>query len=485
LYWPFANLPTVLSYIIQKSGENMSQYDVVVLGSGPGGYVAAIRAAQLKLKTALVERDKLGGICLNWGCIPTKALLKSAEVFEEMTHAGDFGLKITKPEVDFPAVIKRSRDVADINSKGVDFLMKKNKVDVIYGSGKFKNASTLEVMDSKGKKTEITAKHIIIATGGRPRSIPGIEIDGTVVISYKEAMALDKQPKSLIVMGAGAIGAEFAYFYNSIGTEVTIVEMMDNVLPIEDKDISRVVERNFKKSGINIHTATKVESLKKLKNGVEVTVSAKGKSQLLKADKALMAIGIQGNVENLNLDGIGVKHEKSFIEVNEWYETTVKGVYAIGDICGPPLLAHVASHEGVVCVEKIAGYHTHAIDYNSIPGCTYCQPQVASIGFTEEKAKQEGYDIKIGKFPYSASGKARAIGAKDGMVKLIFDKKYGELLGAHIVGAEATELVSEVIMAKSLEATPVELGKAMHAHPTLAEMIMEAALDANGEAIHI
>jgi len=463
----------------------MSQYDVVILGSGPGGYVAAIRAAQLKLKTALVERDKLGGICLNWGCIPTKALLKTAEVFDEMNHAQDFGLKVTKAEVDFTAVIKRSREIADLNSKGVEFLMKKNKIDVIYGSGKFKSANTLEVTDSKGKKSDVSAKHIIIATGGRSRSIPGIEIDGELVISSREAMVLDKQPKSLIVIGAGAIGAEFAYFYNSIGTEVTIIEMLDNVLPVEDKEISRVVERNFKKSGIKLHTTTKVESLKKLKNGVEVTISAKGKSQVLKADKALMAIGIQGNVENLNLEGIGVKQERGFIEVNEWYETNVKGVYAIGDICGPPLLAHVASHEGAVCVEKIADHETHVIDYNSIPGCTYCQPQVASIGFTEERAKQEGYDIKIGKFPYSASGKARAIGAKDGMVKLVFDKKYGELLGAHIVGAEATELVSEVIMAKSLEATPVELGKTMHAHPTLAEMIMEAALAANDEAIHI
>lgn len=463
----------------------MSQYDVVILGSGPGGYVAAIRAAQLKLKTALVERDLLGGICLNWGCIPTKALLKTAEVFDEMQHAPDFGLKVTKPEVDFTAVIKRSRDVADANSKGVGFLMKKNKIDVIYGSGKFKSANTLEVTDSKGKKTDVSAKHIIIATGGRPRAIPGIEFDGNLVISYKEAMVLDKQPKSLIVMGAGAIGAEFAYFYNSIGTEVTLIEMLDNILPIEDKDISKVVEGNFKKSGIKIHTSTKVESLKKLKNSVEVTISSKGKSQVIKADKALMAIGIQGNVENLNLEGIGVKQERGFINVNEWYETSAKGVYAIGDVCGPPLLAHVASHEGTVCVEKIAGVNTHAIDYNSIPGCTYCQPQVASIGFSEAKAKEQGYEIKIGKFPYSASGKARAIGAKDGMVKLIFDKKYGELLGAHIVGSEATELISELIMAKSLEATPVELGKTMHAHPTLAEMIMEAALDANDEAIHI
>lgn len=463
----------------------MPQYDVIILGSGPGGYVAAIRAAQLKMRTALIERDALGGICLNWGCIPTKALLKSAEVFDEINNASEFGLKVTKPEVDFPEVIKRSRNVAEANSKGVEFLMKKNKIDVIYGSGKFQSANTLEVTDTKGKISTVSAKQIIIATGGRPRSIPGIDLDGKLVITSKEAMSLEKQPKSMVIMGAGAIGAEFAYFYKSIGTEVTLVEMLDNVLPIEDKEVSKVVERSFKKSGIKIMTGTKVESLKKLKNSVEVTVSTKGKSEVLKAEKALMAIGIQGNIENIGLETIGVKTDRSFINVNEWYETNIKGVYAIGDVCGPPLLAHVASHEGAVCIEKIAGEKTHAIDYNSIPGCTYCHPQVASIGFSEEKAKAEGYEVKIGKFPYSASGKARAIGAKEGMVKLIFDKKYGELLGAHIVGNEATELISELIMAKSLEATPVELGKTMHAHPTLAEMIMEAALAANDEAIHI
>jgi dihydrolipoyl dehydrogenase len=463
----------------------MSQYDVIVLGSGPGGYVAAIRAAQLKMKTALVERDKLGGICLNWGCIPTKALLKSAEIFEEVKHASSFGLKIEKAEVDFAAVIKRSRGVAETNSKGIEFLMKKNKIDVIYGNGQFKSANTLEITDKNGKKSELSAKHIIIATGGRPRSIPGIEIDRDKVITSKEAMVLDKQPKSLVIMGAGAIGAEFAYFYNSIGTEVTIVEMLDTVLPIEDTEISKVVGREFKKAKIKLHLGTKVESLKKTKSGVEVTVSKKGKNEVLKADKALMAIGIQGNVENLNLEGIGVKNERGFISVNEYYETNVKGVYAIGDIIGPPLLAHVASHEGMVCVEKIAGTKTHPVDYDSIPGCTYCQPQVASIGMTEAKAKEAGYELKIGKFPYSASGKARAIGASSGMVKLVFDKKYGELLGAHIVGAEATELIGEIVMAKSLESTPVELAKSMHAHPTLSEMIMEAAADADDEAIHI
>jgi dihydrolipoamide dehydrogenase len=392
---------------------------------------------------------------------------------------------VDQPQVDFPAVIQRSRQVATANSKGVEFLMKKNNIDVIYGTGRFKSANTLEVTGSDNKKKDLLGKNIIIATGGRPSTIPGIDIDGKIVISSKEAMSLEKQPKSMIIMGAGAIGTEFAYFYNSIGTDVTIVEMLDNVLPVEDKEISKILERNFKKSKIKILTSTKVESVKKLKTGVEVTVSSKEKKEVLKADKALMAIGIQGNVENLNLEGLGIKPEKSFIKVNEWMETNVRGVFAIGDIVGPPLLAHVASHEGTVCVEKIAGVVTHPVDYNSIPGCTYCQPQVASIGMTEDKAKEAGYDIKIGRFPYSASGKARAIGARDGMVKLIFDKQYGELLGAHIIGNEATELLGEIVMAKSLEATPVELGKTMHAHPTLSEMIMEAALDADSEAIHI
>ncbi|RMH64390.1 MAG: dihydrolipoyl dehydrogenase [Calditrichaeota bacterium] len=463
----------------------MSSYDVIVLGSGPGGYVAAIRAAQLKLKTALVERDKLGGICLNWGCIPTKALLKSAEVLEEFQHAQSFGIKAGKATADFEAIIKRSRTVADTNSKGVEFLMKKNKIDVIYGNGAFKDAHTLTVTDKDGKTTDINAKHIIIATGGRPRSIPGVEIDREIVITSREAMSLAKQPKSLVIMGAGAIGVEFAYFYNSIGTEVTIVEMMDRLLPVEDAEISKTLEKSFKKAGIKVHTSTRVEKVKTLKNSVQVTVSKNGGEETLKADKALMAIGIQGNVENLNLDVIGVKHERGFIPVDELYRTNVPGVYAIGDITGPPLLAHVASHEGVICVENIAGLNPHTLDYNSIPGCTYCQPQVASIGMTEAAAKEAGYDVKVGKFPYTASGKARAIGAREGMVKLVFDKKYGELLGAHIIGNEATELIAELGIAKALEATPVELGKTIHAHPTLSEMIMEAALNADNEAIHI
>ena len=460
------------------------KYDVLVIGSGPGGYVAAIRAAQLKLKTAIVERDSLGGICLNWGCIPTKALLKSAEVFEEFKHAKEFGIKAEQVEADFAEIIKRSRKVAQINSKGVEFLMKKNKVDVIKGTAQLKKAGLVEV-DNDGKKSDVQTKNIIIATGGRPRSIPGIEIDGKTVLSSKEAMSIDKQPESLVIMGAGAIGVEFAYFYNSIGTKVTLVEMLDSILPIEDKEISDILTKNFKKAGINILTGTKVEGLKKSAKGVEVTVSSGDKKEVLSAEKALMAIGIQGNVENLNLDAVGVKHEKGAIKVNDWYETGVPGIYAIGDVIGPPLLAHVASDEGIVCVEKIAGVDTHPVDYESVPGCTYCQPQVASIGMTEEKAKAAGYDIKIGKFPYAASGKARAIGAREGIVKLIFDKKYGELLGAHIIGEEATELIAELGIAKSLEATPVELRRTMHAHPTLSEMIMEAAGDADGNAIHL
>lgn len=460
-------------------------YDVVIVGSGPGGYVAAIRASQLKLKTALVERDKLGGICLNWGCIPTKAMLKSAEVFEEMKQAKSFGIKAQDVSADFPAIIKRSRRVADTNSKGVEFLMKKNKIDVIYGSAKLGSKGKVEVEGMDGKTSAIEAKHIIIATGGRPRTIPDVDIDGEKVISSREAMSLEKQPESLVVVGAGAIGVEFAYFYNAIGTKVTIIEMLDQLLPLEDAEISEVLAKSFKKAGIKYHISTKVEKLKNTKSGVEVTISANDKSQTIKADKALMAIGIQGNVEGLNLKEAGVEFEKSFIKVNEWYQTSAENIYAIGDIIGPPLLAHVASHEGIICVEKIAGKDPHPLDYKTIPGCTYCQPQVASIGYTEAKAKEAGYEVKIGKFPYSASGKARAIGVRDGMVKLIFDKKYGELLGAHIIGSEATELIAELGIAKTLETTPLELSRTIHAHPTLSEMIMEAAAAADDEAIHI
>ena len=460
-------------------------FDVAIIGSGPGGYVAAIRASQLKLKTVLIERDKLGGICLNWGCIPTKALLKNAEMVSHLKQAKDYGITVDNFSVDFEKVIKRSRRVADTNSKGVEFLMKKNKIEVVYGTAKLESANSIQVQDAEGKTSTINAKNVIVATGGRPRTIPGIDIDGKKVISSKQAMSLEKQPKSMVVIGAGAIGIEFAYFYNTLGTEVTIIEMLDRILPIEDKEITDLLEKNFKKNKIKVHTSAAVEALKNTKTGIEVSFKSDGKTEKVSADVALMAIGIQGNFENLGLEEIGVTIDKSFIPVNEWYQTNVGGVYAIGDIIGPPLLAHVASHEAIICVEKIAGLNPHQLDYNSIPGCTYCNPQVASIGMSEEKAIAEGFEVQIGKFPYSASGKARAIGEREGLVKLIFDKKYGELLGAHILGAEATELIAELGLAKSLESTPTEILKTMHAHPTLSEMIMEAAGDALGEAIHI
>ncbi len=460
-------------------------YDVAIIGSGPGGYVAAIRAAQLNLKTVLIERENLGGICLNWGCIPTKALLKSAETYALFKHAKDFGLSADNVSFDFTKIIERSRKVADINSKGVEFLMKKNKIDVVFGNAKLSSASKIEVTKDGNDASYIEAKNIIIATGGRPRSIPGIDFDGDKIIEYRKAMSLQKKPESMVIIGAGAIGVEFAYFYNQFGTEITIIEMLDTILPIEDHEITDILSKSFKKSKINLNTAAKVESIKKTKNGVEVSFSKDGKSEKISAEKALIAIGIQGNVEDLGLESLGVNVEKGFIPVDQWYKTNIDGVYAIGDVTGPPLLAHVASHEAIICIEKIAGKSAHALDYDSIPGCTYCQPQVASVGLTEAKAREAGYEVTIGKFPYTASGKARAIGERDGMVKLIFDKKYGELLGAHIIGAEATELIAELGVAKTFETTAHELASTIHAHPTLSEMIMEAAGNSLGEGIHI
>jgi len=462
-----------------------NSYDIAVIGSGPGGYVAAIRASQLKMKTVMIEGYMLGGVCLNWGCIPTKALLKSAEVYEEIKKAKSYGLKVDNVSADFPAIVKRSRRVADMNSKGVDLLLKQNNVDVIYGSASFKTDRTLIVELKEGEKQEISAKHIIIATGGRPRSIPGIEIDGEKVINSSHAMILDEIPKSLLVMGAGAIGVEFAYLYAVLGTKVTIVEMLDSLLPIEDREITDTLAKSFKKLGIKIFTSSVVKELEKTDSGVKVSVASGDSVDVLEADKALMAIGIQGNVEKLNLEAAGVQNERSFIPVNKWYQTNIDSIYAIGDIIGPPLLAHVASHEAVTCVEKISGLDAHKVNYDSIPGCTYCQPQVASIGLTEEKASEKGLDVKIGRFPYSASGKAKAVGSRDGMVKLIFDKADDKLLGAHIIGAEATELLTELGLAKALGATDLDLSRTMHAHPTLSEMIMEAAAAARGEAIHI
>jgi dihydrolipoamide dehydrogenase len=464
------------------------KYDIIVLGGGPGGYVAAIRAAQLGYNTAVVEKDNLGGICLNWGCIPTKSLLKNAELYDlAKNHSDEFGLSFTDLKFDFEKIIKRSRGVSEKIVRGVQFLIKKNKIDHIKGFGKFTAKNKLEILDKDQKKIdEVEGKHIIIATGARPRTVDAIPIDRKNIITSTEAMNLNKQPEKLIVIGAGAIGVEFAYFYNVLGTEVTIVEMLDNILPIEDKEVSDTLARSFKKRGIKIHTGTKVEKAEVKGKSVFVTIEKNGKKEELKADKVLSAIGVQGNVEGIGLEDIGIEIERNHIKVDKnTYQTNVEGVYAIGDVIGPPWLAHVASHEGIHCIETIHGLGHPTIDYNSIPGCTYCQPQVASIGLTEAKAKEKGYDVKVGKFPYSASGKAGAIGEREGFVKIIFDAKYGEILGAHIIGAEATEMIAEIGLAKSLEATYETIVGTVHAHPTLSEMVMEAAGQAYGEAIHI
>jgi len=460
------------------------QYDVTVIGGGPGGYVAAIRAAQLGMKVGLVETDRLGGICLNWGCIPSKALLKSAELYNLMKRSDEFGISHRDLSYDFTKIIKRSRDVSERITKGVEFLMKKNKIDVIKGYGKLTGKTTLSVSND-GKVTDtIRSKAIIIATGARPRSVPGVEIDRKKVITSTEAMTLKEQPKSMAIIGGGAIGIEFAYFYNAIGTKVTVVEMMPGILPLEDREMTKLVESSLKKSGIEILTSTKVEGVK-AGNEVEVTVSSEEGKKTIKAEVALMAIGVQGNSENLGLEALGVKVEKGFIKVDEFGRTNVQGIYAIGDVSGPPLLAHVASHEGIVAAEHIAGKAKHGLDRSVFPSCTYCQPQVASVGMTEEAATKAGYKIKVGKFPFRPLGKALAIGETEGQVKLIFDEKYGELLGAHIVGSEATEMIAELVTAKTLETTYEELWRTMHAHPTLSEAVMEAAGNAYGVAIHL
>ncbi len=460
-------------------------YDLIVIGSGPGGYVAAIRASQLGLKTAIVERESLGGICLNWGCIPTKALLKSAQVFEYIKHAGDYGITVKESSHDFDGVIKRSRGVADGMSKGIAFLMKKNKIDVIMGTGKIASASKVEVTDASGAKKVYDAKHIILATGARSRELPNVKIDGKKVIGYREAMTLATQPKSMVVMGSGAIGCEFAYFYNAMGTKVTIVEFMPNILPIEDEDVSKEVAKSFKKSGIEIMTESSVESVDTAGAGCKVKVKTKTGVVELQADVVLSAVGVQTNLENLGLETAGVKHDKGKVIVDDYYATNIKGVYAIGDIVKGPALAHVASAEGIICVEKIAGHHPEPLNYNNIPGCTYCSPEVASVGYTEKAAKEAGYQIKVGKFPFSASGKASAAGAKEGFVKVIFDAKYGEFLGAHMVGANVTEMIAEVVAARKLETTGMEIIKTVHPHPTMSEAVMEAAAQAYGECIHL
>lgn len=465
----------------------LKKYDLVVLGGGPGGYVAAIRAAQLGMKVGCVERDKLGGICLNWGCIPSKALLKSAEVMWNFKESKEYGISYDNLKVDFKKVIKRSRDAANRLSNGVEYLFKKNKIEKVSGFGKFISNNRISVLDAYGKETaQVEAKNIIISTGARPRELPGIKIDRKRVITSTEAMILEEIPKEMIIIGAGAIGAEFAYFYNTFGTKITLIEMMPNILPVEDAEVTAQLEREFKKQGIEIMTDTKVDSAATVGSGVQVKVTNKKGSQTLKADIALVAIGIQGNSDGIGLEQIGVQVEKSWVKVDKTnYKTNAAGVYAIGDVIGAPWLAHVASAEGIRCVEGIAGTETEALDYNSIPGCTYCQPQVASIGFTEAKAKELGYETKIGRFPFTANGKAIATNEAVGFVKLIFDAKYGELLGAHIIGHGATELIAELGVAKKLETTPQEIIRTVHAHPTLSESVMEAAEDALGHAIDI
>ncbi|XLS27743.1 dihydrolipoyl dehydrogenase [Flavobacteriaceae bacterium M23B6Z8] len=463
----------------------MSKYDIIVLGSGPGGYVTAIRASQLGFKTAIIEKESLGGVCLNWGCIPTKALLKSAQVFEYLKHAKDYGLKVYEYDKDFDAVVKRSRNVADGMSKGVQFLMKKNKIDVIEGFGSVKPGKKIDVKDSDGKVTEYQADHIIIATGARSRELPSLPQDGKKVIGYREAMTLPSQPKRLVVVGSGAIGVEFAYFYNSMGTEVTIVEYMPRIVPVEDEEISKQLERSFKKSGINIMTSAEVTQVDTSGDGVKATVKTKKGEEILEADIVLSAVGIKSNIENIGLEDTGIATDRDKILVNDYYETNIPGYYAIGDVTPGQALAHVASAEGILCVEKIAGMHVEPLDYGNIPGCTYCYPEVASVGLTEAQAKEKGFDIKVGKFPFSASGKAKAGGNSEGFVKVIFDAKYGEWLGCHMIGAGVTDMVAEAVVARKLETTGHEVLKAVHPHPTMSEAVMEAVADAYDEVIHL
>ncbi|ASU35071.1 dihydrolipoyl dehydrogenase [Mucilaginibacter xinganensis] len=460
-------------------------YDLIVIGSGPGGYVAAIRASQLGLKTAIVEKESLGGICLNWGCIPTKALIKSAEVFEYINHAADYGIKVGSSEIDFEAMVKRSRGVADGMSKGVQFLMRKNKIDVIMGTGKLKSKGTVTVTGANGEAQDITAKHIILATGGRSRELPNLKQDGKKVIGYRQAMVLPKKPASMIVVGSGAIGIEFAYVYNAIGTKVTVVEFLDNIVPLEDEEVSKQLSRILKKQGINIMTGSNVESVDSSGDICKVQVKTATGTETLEAEIVLSAVGISTNLEGIGLEENGIQTDRGKVVVDDYYKTNVDGVYAIGDIVKGQALAHVASAEGIICVEKIAGLNPHPLDYNNIPGCTYCSPEVASVGYTEKAAKAAGYEVKVGKFPFSASGKASAAGAKDGFVKLIFDAKYGEFLGAHMIGHNVTEMIAEVVTARKLEATGHEIIKSVHPHPTMSEAVMEAAADAYGEVIHL
>lgn len=461
-------------------------YDIIVIGSGPGGYVTAIRASQLGMKVAVIEKAELGGICLNWGCIPTKALLKSANVFEYIKHASDYGFTIGDAKADFGAIVKRSRGVAEKMSGGVTFLMKKNKIDVIKGTGKVKAGKKVEVTDEKGAKTEYTAsKGVIIATGARSRQLPNLPQDGKKIIGYREAMVLSELPKKMVVVGSGAIGVEFAYFYNTMGVDVTVVEFMPNIVPVEDEEVSKQLERSFKKQGMKIMTEASVESVDTKGKGCVVNIKTKKGDEKIECDIVLSAVGIETNIQGIGLEDVGIATDKGKILVNDFYQTNIPGYYAIGDVVKGPALAHVASAEGIICVEKIAGLHVEPLDYGNIPGCTYCSPEVASVGMTEKAAKDAGYEIKVGKFPFSASGKASAAGANDGFVKLIFDAKYGELLGAHMVGMNVTEMIAEIVALRKLETTGHELIKTVHPHPTLSEAVMEAAAAAYGEVIHL
>ncbi len=463
----------------------MSTFDVIVLGSGPGGYVTAIRASQLGFKTAIVEKENLGGVCLNWGCIPTKALIKSAQVFEYLNHASDYGLKATGVDKDFDAVVKRSRNVAGTMSKGVQFLMKKNKIEVINGFGKVKPGKKVTVTDANGKETEYSANHIIIATGARSRELPALPQDGKKIIGYRQAMTLDKQPKKMVVVGSGAIGIEFAYFYNAMGTEVTVVEYLPNIVPVEDKDISVQLEKTFKKAGVKVMTSSEVTHVDTSGKGVKVTVKTAKGEEIIEADLVLSAVGIKTNIENIGLEEVGIATDRDKVLVNDFYQTNIPGYFAIGDITPGPALAHVASAEGILCVEKLAGLDVHPLDYGNIPGCTYSSPEIASVGLTEQQAKDKGLDIKVGKFPFTASGKAQASGTPDGFVKVIFDAKYGEWLGCHMIGAGVTDMIAEAVVARKLETTGHEILKAIHPHPTMSEAVMEAVAAAYDEVIHI
>lgn len=460
-------------------------FDVIVIGSGPGGYVTAIRASQLGLKTAIVEKESLGGVCLNWGCIPTKALLKSAQVFEYINHAEDFGISVKGAEADFNNVVSRSRDVADGMSKGIDFLMKKNKIEVIMGTANIKAGKKIDVVNTDGKTTEYSASNIIIATGARSRELPNLPQDGKKIIGYRKAMTLEKKPSKLVVVGSGAIGVEFAYFYNSMGVDVIVVEYMPNIVPVEDEDVSKQLARSFKKAGIKVMTNSSVESVDTSGKGCVVSVKTKKGEEKIECDVVLSAVGITANIENIGLEDVGIVTDKGRILVNDYYQTNIPGYFAIGDVLPTQALAHVASAEGIICVEKIAGHNPEPLDYGNIPGCTYCSPEISSVGYTEKAAKEAGYDVKVGKFPFSASGKASAAGHKDGFVKVIFDAKYGEWLGCHMIGYNVTEMIAEAVVARKLETTAHEILKAVHPHPTMSEAVMEAVAAAYDEVIHM